>query len=401
MALKDVSIYLENGILLRAKSFGDDSRLSEGFVTGEAVFNTALSGYQEILSDPSYAGQFIVFCMPEIGIVGCNSKDMEAPKPLATGIVVRNLSRTKSNFRAEENLMDFCKRHGLVGICNIDTRGLTKVLRDEGALMMAATSMDCSKEDLKRALESAPPFGKLDLVKEASTKAPYAHKRSIFDFASMDYGNLDSMDSGLGTAPVPKKSKKIAALDLGIKQGILNELVAVGLEVEVFPCDTKAATLLSKYKAGEIDGVFLSNGPGNPAVLDYLILELKILIEARVPLFGICLGHQLLSHAFGHPTYKLKFGQHGGNHPVKHLESGRLEITAQNHNYNVPESISEVAVITHRNLFDNTIEGVRYKHYPIISVQHHPEASPGPREAREVFKAFAALLDGGDSAKRG
>ncbi len=378
MKLFDVWLYFANDIFLKAKGFG-----REGSITGEIVFNTSLSGYQEIISDPSYAGQFIVFCMPEIGIVGCNEKDMESKQVFAKGALIRNISKNDSNFRSTQNLCSFFEEQGIMGICNVDTRGIVKMLRDNGSMMMVASSIVKTKEELKSILQKAKKIEEINYIKEVSTKETYLHTESNFSFETFNYKKIDIND---------KNKVKIIAIDYGIKRNILNELSEVGLIVEVIPQTFLAEDIIEKFHNNEIRGVFLSNGPGDPLLLKDQIDKIRKIINAKIPIFGICLGHQLLSNAFGYKTYKLKFGQHGGNHPVKNMQTNELEITAQNHNYNVPESISEIAIITHRNLFDNTIEGVKYKDYKIFSVQHHPESSPGPRESSKLFLEFAKML---------
>jgi carbamoyl-phosphate synthase small subunit len=374
--MQKVWIYLENGTFLEANSFGAD-------VThvGELVFNTSLTGYQEIMSDPSYAGQFITFTMPEIGNVGVNTDDMESGSVYAKGMFVRQYQEAYSNFRAEGSLGDFLKRHNALGICNIDTRFLTKMLRDEGAMMMVASTQISDKEQLKALLESTPRIEEINYIQEVSTKERYVHQSGTFDTLNYCYND----------APTPQG--KIVAIDFGIKRNILNELTQAQMQVEVLPvAEFDANELIHRYNNKEIGGVFLSNGPGDPLVLKKEQEEIKKLIGAKVPIFGICLGHQLLSIAHGYNTYKLKFGHHGGNQPVKNNETGVIEITAQNHNYNVPEEISAVAEVTHINLFDNTVEGLRYKDSPIFSVQHHPESSPGPKESSYIFGEFLSLV---------
>jgi len=373
--MRDVWIYLENGIYLSAKSFG-----AEGTQVGEIVFNTSLTGYQEIISDPSYAGQFITFTMPEIGNVGVNDEDMESFKAHCKGVIVRQYQSQYSSFRAQEALHTFLEKHGVLGICDIDTRYLTKLLRTEGAMMMIASTVVSDKEELKALLEAAPRIEEINYIEEVSTKVAYTHTSGVYDPFSFRYND----------APIAKA--RIAAIDFGVKRNILNELTQAGLEVEVLPNTFSGDDLIARYDAKEIDGVFLSNGPGDPLVLKEEQEEIKKLIARKIPLFGICLGHQLLSIAHGYDTHKLKFGHHGGNHPVKNVMTGMVEITAQNHNYNVPESIREIADVTHINLFDNTIEGLRYKDAPIFSVQHHPEASPGPKESRYIFSEFLNLI---------
>ena len=370
-----VSIYLENGIFIEAKSFGAD-----GTSVGEIVFNTSLTGYQEIVTDPSYAGQFVTFTMPEIGNVGCNAQDMESRGAFCKGIIVRNYQRRPSNFRSQEPLDALLKRFGVMGITNIDTRFLTKTLRKEGAMQMIASTEIHNKDELRDILSKSPRIEEINYIKEVSTSKPYIHKSGRYDAKQFRYEE-------------PNCDKKIVAYDFGIKKNILNELTHAGIEVEVIPHDTPAESVIERFNSGEIDGVFLSNGPGDPLILEDEKARIKKLLDAKIPMFGICLGHQMLSIAHGYDTYKLKFGHHGGNHPVKNQSTGRVEITAQNHNYNVPDSIVEIADVTHTNLFDGTIEGVKYKGEPVISVQHHPEASPGPHDSAYIFKEFKKMLD--------
>lgn len=376
MTLKPVWIYLENGVFLEAKSFG-----FEGTKTGEIVFNTSMSGYQEILSDPSYAGQFIVFTMPEIGIVGTNDNDMESRTIHASGMFVRSLNLTPSNFRSQAGLPDFLKQHQSMGICDIDTRYLTKMIRDGGPRMMIASTEVSDVESLKEMLHKSPRIEEVNYIEKVSTSESYRHTHGAWNAETQSYN-----------ASPKRLGKKILAVDLGIKRNILNELCEVGLDVEVVPHNFNGDEVIARYKKGEIHGLFLSNGPGDPLILKSEAQEVKKLIEAKVPIFAICLGHQLLSIAHGYPTYKLKFGQHGGNHPVKNMTNHVVEITTQNHNYNVPDSICKIAKITHVNLFDNTIEGLEYNDSPIFSVQHHPEASSGPQESRYIFQEFANRL---------
>ncbi len=376
MIAKPIWIYLENGIFLEAKSFGFD-----GTKTGEIVFNTSMSGYQEIMSDPSYAGQFVVFTMPEIGIVGTNDDDMESKAIHASGMLVRSLNITPSNFRSTSDLPTLLKQHESIGIYDIDTRYLTKMIRDSGPKMMIASTTISNKEELKALLAKSPRIEEVNYIQKVGTTTSYKHQNGVWDGDEQSYKKATN---ALG--------KKIVAIDFGIKRNILNELCETGLEVEVIPHDFSGNTLVERYKKGEINGVFLSNGPGDPLILKKEADEIKKLIAAKVPMFGICLGHQLLSIAHNHPTYKLKFGQHGGNHPVKNMNNHVVEITAQNHNYNVPESICSIAKVTHMNLFDHTIEGLEYNDAPIFSVQHHPEASPGPHESKYIFKEFANRL---------
>jgi carbamoyl-phosphate synthase small subunit len=373
--LKKVYIYLENGIYLEAQSFG-----AEGTSVGEIVFNTSLSGYQEIMSDPSYAGQFVTFTMPEIGNVGVNDQDMESKSAHAKGMIVRKYQARYSNFRAEDSLHNFLLKYNVMGICNIDTRYLTKMIRAEGAMMMVASTEVSDKEELRSILASSPRIEEVNYIEQVSTKESYLHTNSTY--ASRDF-QYDTP---------PEQKAKIAVIDFGVKRNILNEIVSAGIGVEVIPNDFKAENIIRQYKEKKIDGVFLSNGPGDPLVLKKEQEQIKQLIDAKIPMFGICLGHQLLSISHGYDTFKLKFGHHGGNHPVKNEKTGLVEITAQNHNYNVPDAITEIAEVTHTNLFDDTIEGLRYKNSPIFSVQHHPESSPGPKESRYIFAEFLDLI---------
>ncbi|WP_304545849.1 glutamine-hydrolyzing carbamoyl-phosphate synthase small subunit [Sulfurimonas microaerophilic] len=373
--LKKVYIYLENGTYLEAKSFGASKT-----EVGEIVFNTSMTGYQEIMSDPSYAGQFVTFTMPEIGNVGVNDQDMESLKAHSKGMIVRKYQPRYSNFRAEDSLSNFLEKHNVMGICDIDTRFLTKMLRAEGAMMMIASTEISDKDELKKVLANSPRIEDVNYIEQVSTKEAYQHTTSTYAAREFKYDDA------------PEQQAKIAVIDFGVKRNILNEIVSAGIGVEVIPNDFIAEDLIEKYNSKLIDGVFLSNGPGDPLVLKKEQEQIKKLIAAKVPMFGICLGHQLLSISHGYDTFKLKFGHHGGNHPVKNEKTGFVEITAQNHNYNVPDNITEIAEVTHTNLFDGTIEGLKYKDEPIFSVQHHPESSPGPKESRYIFSEFLSLI---------
>ncbi len=368
-------IYLQNGTFLEVNSFG-----AKGTSVGEIVFNTSMSGYQEIMSDPSYAGQFVTFTMPEIGNVGVNDQDMESFAAHAKGMIVRKYQKRYSNFRADDSLSNFLVKHNVIGLCDVDTRYLTKMIRDEGAMMIVASTEISDKDELKLILENSPRIEDINYIEQVSTKKSYTHTQSTYSSTKFEYKKA------------PQALVKIAVIDFGVKQNILNELVNANIGVEVLSNDFKADDLINKYNEKEIDGVFLSNGPGDPLVLKKEQEQIKKLITAKIPMFGICLGHQLLSISHGYDTYKLKFGHHGGNHPVKNQETGLVEITAQNHNYNVPNNITEIAEVTHINLFDNTIEGLKYKDEPIFSVQHHPEASPGPKESAYIFKNFIEII---------
>jgi len=372
--MQKVWIYLENGTFLEAKSFG-----ATGTSVGEIVFNTSLTGYQEIITDPSYAGQFVTFTMPEIGNVGVNADDMESKTAYCKGVLVRNYHAEYSNYRAEGDLDSLLKEHGVLGITEIDTRFLTKMIRDEGAMMMIASTEISDKDELAKQLSAAARIEDINYIEQVSTKEAYIHKFGAWNHENKAYNKAVMSD------------KKIVVVDFGVKRNILNELVESGLEVEVIPSSFNAEELITRFEANEIGGIFLSNGPGDPLTLTEEKKQVQKLIDANIPMFAICLGHQMLSIAHGYDTYKLKFGQHGGNHPVAN-PSKVVEITAQNHNYNVPDNIIEIAEITHQNLFDNTIEGVKYKNKDIFSVQHHPEASPGPHESKYIFNEFAKIV---------
>lgn len=372
--MQKVSLYFENGLLLEAKSFG-----AQGTSVGEVVFNTSLTGYQEIVTDPSYAGQFVTFTMPEIGNVGCNVQDMESKGAYCKGIIVRTYQDRPSNFRSEETLASLLEKNGVLGICEIDTRYITKMLREEGAMMMVASTEHHTIDALKNVLENSPRIEDVNYIEEVSTKEAYIHTEARYSTDTFSYNK-------------PETTKKIIALDFGIKRNILNELTHAGMEVTVVPNSMSAEEIILKVAERECDGVFLSNGPGDPLILKNEQAKIKKLIAHKIPLFGICLGHQLLSIAHGYDTYKLQFGHHGGNHPVFNSKTKTVEITAQNHNYNVPNSIKEIATVTHTNLFDNTIEGLKYNDSPTMSVQHHPEASPGPTESAYIFGEFAKML---------
>jgi carbamoyl-phosphate synthase small subunit len=332
-----------------------------GVATGEVVFNTALSGYQEIITDPSYAGQVITFTYPHIGNYGINAHDDEARFPQCRGVIVRELSRRASSWRATDHLDGFLRRHDVAGIAGIDTRRLTRHIRHAGAMPGAFGVAD--PDVLLAAAQADGGTDGRDLASVVSTSEPYS----------------------VGVVDAPYF---VVAYDFGIKRSILDELVAAGCQVEVVPARTPASDVLAR----EPDGVFLSNGPGDPAAVVGAQENVRALLGA-LPVFGICLGHQIMGLALGGETFKLRFGHHGGNHPVRHLESGRVEITSQNHNYAIdPASLPETAMVSHLNLNDGDVEGVQSATLDAFSVQYHPEAGPGPHDARYLFRNFTELM---------
>jgi len=331
-----------------------------GVATGEAVFNTVLSGYQEVITDPSYAGQVIAFTYPHIGNYGVNPTDDEAARPSCRGIIVRDLADRPSNWRSTGSLEEFLIRFSVPGITGVDTRRLTRHLRDRGAMSCAFGTS--GEADLLAAARTALPIDRVDLVSEVTTASMVTR----------------------GTGPY-----RVVAYDFGIKEAMVRQLGEMAT-VTVVPASTPAEQVLGM----EPDGVFLSNGPGDPSGLTAIIDQIRVLAEdGTVPVFGICLGHQLLATALGASTYKLPFGHHGGNHPVKRLSTGRVEITSQNHNYAVAEGSLTSSEITHVNLNDGVIEGLANTDTPAFSVQYHPEAGPGPHDARYLFEEFRALMD--------
>lgn len=366
---------LEDGSLFYGESIG-----VPGEAVGEVVFNTAMTGYQEILTDPSYFKQIVTLTYPHIGNTGINGEDMEAARPYAAGLVVRDVPPTASNFRSSESLSDFMQRHGMVGIADIDTRRLTRLLRDHGAqngcIIAAAKG---AKPDKKAALAAARAFPGLkgmDLAKVVSAAEPYAWEQGGW-----------RLDGGYRAAPDPRFH--VVAYDFGIKRNILRMLADRGCRLTVVPATTSADEVLRMRP----HGVFLSNGPGDPEPCDYAIDAIRRLI-ADVPIFGICLGHQLLALASGARTIKMKFGHHGANHPVLEIDSGRVMISSQNHGFAVDESsLPSNLRVTHRSLFDGSVQGVARTDVPAFCFQGHPEASPGPHDILPLFDRFIELID--------
>jgi carbamoyl-phosphate synthase small subunit len=364
---------LEDGRVFRGRGDG-----APGERFGEVVFNTSLSGYQEILTDPSYAGQIVIFTYPHIGNYGTNSLDCEAARPYAEGLVVRELSQLASNWRSEQDTSTFLAQYGVPVISDIDTRALVLHLRKHGAMRGVISTQDHDEASLVAKAKASLSMVGLDLASRVTTPSRYDWTEPSADFLHA------------GVPARPPARFRVVAFDYGIKQNILRRLVDVGCHVIVVPAKTSASEVL-EFKP---DGVFLSNGPGDPEPVEYAARGVRDLL-GRVPIFGICLGHQIIGLALGGKTYKLKFGHHGGNHPVINLETQKVEITAQNHGFAVdPDSLqaSEV-VLTHRNLNDDTLEGLRHRTMPLFSVQYHPEASPGPHDSAYLFDRFVKMME--------
>jgi carbamoyl-phosphate synthase small subunit len=365
---------LEDGTSYRGVAAG-----AEGVAGGEVVFNTSMTGYQEVLTDPSYAGQIVTMTCPEIGNYGVSSGDGESRAPHVAGFIVREQSPVASNWRASGTLRDYLVAHQIVAIADIDTRALTRKLRAGGVMRGVIATGD--RFDLPALVDRAAALPRMegaDLV------------MGVTSAEAFDWPPEDPDEFGVAPDRRPSRRLRIAAYDFGMKWNILRRLSAHGCDVRVYPASTPAATVL----AGAPDGVFLSNGPGDPAVLTYAIDSAKALVESGVPTFGICLGHQILGLAMGGSTFKLKFGHRGANHPVKKIDTGKIEITSQNHGFAVdPASLPSDVAVTHVNLYDGTVEGLRHRTQPVFSVQYHPEASPGPHDADYLFDDFVRLIE--------
>ncbi|HVL81858.1 MAG TPA: glutamine-hydrolyzing carbamoyl-phosphate synthase small subunit [Actinomycetota bacterium] len=407
--MSDALLALADGTVFRGRAWG-----AEGETFGEVVFNTSLTGYQEVLTDPSYHGQVVAMTYPHQGSYGVNALDEEAPRPWVSGFIIRDGVERPSSWRATEGLRDYLVRNGIVAIEGVDTRALTRRLRLEGAMTGGVTTLDIGEDEFVERVRSAPPLVGRDLVREVTARQPY----------DVDAGELLAsglFDPSIEGADPRVQGAKVAAIDYGMKRNILRCLVGLGFEVRVFPATTPAAEVL----AWGPDGVFLSNGPGDPSALPYAIENIRAVLDSRTPTFGICLGHQLLGTALGATTYKLKFGHRGANHPVKSLVTGRVEITSHNHGFAVKTGLDPTeggeawqvlarskaddwvwrsrygdVALTHFDLNDGTLEGVRALEIPAYSVQYHPEAAPGPHDSRYLFAEFVELIAGRTDAGR-
>jgi carbamoyl-phosphate synthase small subunit len=367
---------LEDGRLFRGKAFGSVVER-----VGEVVFNTSLTGYQEIFTDPSYAGQIVVLTNPQIGNYGTSPSDAESSRPYIEGLIVREFSPISSNWRSSEVTDEYLERNGVPVVSEIDTRAVVRHLRANGVMRGVIST---AVEDPDRLVAMARAHKKMDGTDLASVVST----KTVYTWDSSEKKN-ETGDKFLPQASANEEQMHVVAYDFGIKQNILRMLTRENCRVTVVPAKTSAADVM----ALKPDGVFCSNGPGDPEPLDYAIANVQKL-QGKVPLFGICLGHQIFGLALGGKTYKLKFGHHGGNHPIKNLETGKVEITAQNHNFNVdPKSLPDDVEVTHVNLNDDTLAGLKHKTDPMFSVQYHPEASPGPHDSHYLFKDFRKMME--------
>ncbi|NUP99528.1 MAG: glutamine-hydrolyzing carbamoyl-phosphate synthase small subunit [Armatimonadetes bacterium] len=378
-------LLLEDGTLYAGRSIG-----APGESVGEVCFNTSMTGYQEVLTDPSYHGQMVAMTYPLIGNYGVNQADCESLRPHVAGFIVRELATIPSNFRAEMSLGEYLKQHGVVAIDGVDTRALTRKLRISGAMMGILSTTDGDAASLAAKLKAAPRYVGVDLVKEVTTPEPYVWTG---DRATLTRGRANGQMSLFDQYEQQEPTGgrfRVVCLDCGVKFNSLRELAARDCHVTVVPADTTAEEIL----ALKPDGVYLSNGPGDPEVLEYIHETVRALMAMEMPLFGICLGHQMLGLAVGGRTFKLKFGHRGGNQPVKDLQTEHVEITSQNHGFAVAgDSLAGTGmVVTHQNLNDGTVEGMRHESLPVFSVQYHPEASPGPHDANYLFDRFVEAM---------
>jgi carbamoyl-phosphate synthase small subunit len=353
-------LVLEDGRTFYGASFGAD-----GETFGEAVFNTSMSGYQEILTDPSYAGQIVCMTYPLIGNYGVNPEDVESRRPWVEGFVVREASRVASNWRSTETLDSYLKRNNIVGIEHVDTRALVRHIRDKGAMRSAISTVDLDPESVLQKVLGSPPMENRELASVVSIS-------DEFEYPSTETAKYH-----------------VVAYDFGVKTNSLREFSKFGCRVTVVPAGTSADEVL----ALKPDGIFLSNGPGDPSSMTAVVNEIKKLTDSNVPMFGICLGHQILGQVFGGSTYKLKFGHRGGNQPIKNLDTGKIEIASHNHGFAVDrDSLPTDVEVTHVNINDDTVAGLRHKNLPVFSVQYHPESAPGPHDSEYLFKQFVELM---------
>jgi carbamoyl-phosphate synthase small subunit len=377
---------LEDGSLFHGMGFG-----ARASACGEVCFNTSMTGYQEILTDPSYKGQIVTMTYPLIGNYGVNRQDVESWRPHVGGFVIRELSPVVSNWRAELSLSEYLEQNGIPGIQGIDTRALTKKLRVRGALNGFISTEGVPDAEALRQAKEWPGLLGVDYVKEVTHKEPFVWDKEDQQSANFTLAHgPEGSDAPKGPEPLPPADIPIVAYDYGMKYNILRRLRQHGFKVQVVSATTPAAEALAHEPAG----IFLSNGPGDPAALGYAVQAVRDLIQTGVPIFGICLGHQILGQAFGGKTFKLKFGHRGANQPVKDLESGRVEITAQNHGFSVdPATLPSDVTVDRVNLNDQTVEGMRHRTKPVFCVQYHPEASPGPHDSTGLFARFRTMLE--------
>ena len=377
---------LEDGSVFHGTGFG-----APASACGEVCFNTSMTGYQEILTDPSYKGQIVVMTYPLIGNYGVNTQDVESWRPHAAGFVIRELSPVVSNWRADASLGDYLQQNGIPGIQGIDTRALTKKLRVRGALNGFITTEAMTDAEAVDRARQWPGLVGVDYVKEVTHKLPFRWDEKDEQSASFNLmRGLHVAEPRLVRDPLPAADIPIVAFDFGMKYNILRRLRQQGFQVQVVPATATAAEALAYRPAG----IFLSNGPGDPAALGYAVNTVRELVNTGIPIFGICLGHQILGQAFGGKTFKLKFGHRGANQPVKDLTSGRVEITSQNHGFAVdPTSLPSEVAVDRINLNDQTVEGMRHQRRPVFCVQYHPEASPGPHDSTPLFGEFRALIE--------
>jgi carbamoyl-phosphate synthase small subunit len=376
----NATLALEDGTWYRGVSAG-----APGETSGEVVFNTSMTGYQEVLTDPSYAGQIVTMTAPLIGNYGTASGDAESQTPRVAGFIVREASPVASNWRADSSLRDYLVRHNIVAITDIDTRALTRVLRSAGVMRGVIATGQVDPDELVSKARAIPKMEGSDLVRGVTCDAAFEWRD-----VAVTAGEADHREFGIAPQRRSSRRLRVAAYDFGIKWNILRRLDAYGCDVRVFPATAPA----SELRAVEPDGIFLSNGPGDPAALPYAINNARELLSTDIPTFGICLGHQILGLAVGGQTFKLKFGHRGANHPVKDLDSGKVEITSQNHGFAVdPDSLPGDIKVTHLNLYDGTVEGFCHTSKPVFSVQYHPEASPGPHDADYLFLKFLDAME--------